>query len=137
MTDTREMQEQILAYIRRVCGYVTYVELCNRIPGFSGGNHAVCAGSNPNIVCWTGLSDEGIQAILGLLHSGQVHHLPSSVLCYYVDGGALQFPLAKRMGPYKTPHWLPVTLNLGPGPTAKPKPAKRNPVAAAIEERAP
>jgi hypothetical protein len=37
----------------------------------------------------------------------------ASPLIYFMDGGALKLPIAKRANKsYKTPHWAPVVLNL-------------------------
>lgn len=108
------MQAQILDYIVRH-EYVSYAEL-ERIEGFAGGDRAIVSTDHPNIVCWTGLTEEAKDAVLHLLNTGQIHHKPASILVYCYDGRAPNLPLVKSARRYKTPHWLPVTLNSGPHP---------------------
>ena len=65
-----------------------------------------------NIVLWSGLSIELVDAIQSLLDSEQVFLHPVSVLVYMADGAALRLPLAQRVPPggYRKPHWLPTCL---------------------------
>jgi hypothetical protein len=62
----------------------------------------------PNIVLWSGLSQEGLDSIQSLLKEKKIRFVEASVLTYFADGGALNLPIAKRLTNYKKPHWLPV-----------------------------
>lgn len=111
------LQAQILDYIVSR-EYVSYAEL-SQIDGFRGGDRAIFHKYYPNLICWIGLTEEAANAVMHLLNSGQIHHKPASILVYLYDGQLLDLPLVKSASAarkYKTPHWLPVTLNSGPGP---------------------
>src|SRR5205823_3305054 len=74
-----------------------------------------------NIVLWAEISYEAADAVRQLLAAGDCYAEPASPLVYMLDGFSLNLPLAQRAVAYKTPHWLPVTLNPGPAPKSKTK----------------
>lgn len=54
-----------------------------------------------------------------LLAEKLIELAPAATLVYLIDGAVPQAPLAKRSGHvYKTPHWLPVTLQVPRGQPA-------------------
>jgi|RhiMetdeSRZDD1v2_1073273.scaffolds.fasta_scaffold1639237_2 hypothetical protein len=66
-------------------------------------------GTVPNLVLWTGMSQEWVDALNELFRAGLLWRQPCIVLTYLVDGAVLQLPLAKRPPKqgYATPHWAP------------------------------
>jgi hypothetical protein len=110
---------QLETEIREVLdeNHVTFAEL-SRIDGFGGGEMCIEFGEGKkNILAWAGMSEEAVEILRRLEAEGVFHfdhHGTSTFLCYLVDGVQLNLPLAKRAKHYKEPHWLPVTLVLGP-----------------------
>ena len=103
------MQQAILDLVERLGGGVSFIELCQRIEGFSG-DHACTL--NGQVVLWQGLSDAGIAALSQLHANGQIAFVACSPLVYLIDGQMLRLPIAKRRHhAYKRPHWYPVTLS--------------------------
>jgi hypothetical protein len=105
--DIREMLEN---------DYVTFAEL-SRIDGFKGDGSLRLGDEDSNIFAWAGISPEAVEVLVRLQTEGVFHfdhHSMSTYLCYMVDGVTLNLPIAKRRKRYAKPHWLPVTLALGP-----------------------
>jgi hypothetical protein len=127
---TNMIEQEILKLIKDL-DYVSFAEMSRHIPGFKGdcemfltGSHKA-AFSNGNIVLWSGLSKEAIAAINSLVRHRKIRGVPAATrLVYMADGNMLRYPLVKRAGDYKTPHWLPMVYRLGPAPAAKIKPAE-------------
>jgi len=119
------LEQEILRLIKDL-DYVSFAEMSRHIPGFKGdcemfltGSHKA-AFSNGSIVLWSGLSKEAIAAINSLVRHRKIRGVPAAArLVYMADGTMLRYPLVKRAGVYKTPHWLPMVYRLGPAPAAK------------------
>jgi hypothetical protein len=95
---------------------VTFAEL-SRIDGFRGDLEIQFGQGRYNILAWSGVSEEAAQILQRLEAEGVFHfdhHSASTFLCYMIDGAQLNLPLAKDAKRYAKPHWLPVTLVLGP-----------------------
>lgn len=105
--------DAILDIVRRV-DWASFAELPRRLAEARYTNAAGDATIElpGNIVLWSGLSIELVDAIQSLLDSEQVFLHPVSVLVYMADGAALRLPLAQRVPPggYRSPHWLPACL---------------------------
>lgn len=70
----------------------------------------------PNLIVWTGMSVEFIEALRELKTDGLIEVGPAHPLVYLIDGMTLHLPIAKRPTPkgYKTMHWIPSILTLTP-----------------------
>lgn len=104
------LEAAIVEMLRSKGDGVSMVEL-SRIPEFTG--DMVLFGE-PGCVIWTRCTQEAITALRRLMDSQQVLIRQTQPLVYLVDGGTIDLPLAKRLRPYKHPHWLPVALSRGP-----------------------
>lgn len=99
-------------------GDTSFAELMT-MEGVGTGDVAVCFPNRPNTILWAGLDQDTADQIVSLLKSEQLHIHPCSYLVYLADGHFLNFPIAKKPNlkrDYKAPHWLPVTLKVGPMP---------------------
>jgi hypothetical protein len=66
-----------------------------------------------NIVIWDGIQTNLVDAISQLLADGLIVMRTTSLLIYLVYGNILRLPVAKSgTRKYKTPHWLPVVIDL-------------------------
>lgn len=105
------MKEKIFEYIKSHPG-TSFAELSHSIEGFKG-DRMLTRAETPNVIYWSGLSSGACDAIGELIREGRVELDPADILTYMMDGEVLQYPIYKRVGyNYKTPHWLPVVLNL-------------------------
>lgn len=107
-----ELEEQILGLVARLGGGVSFAELMSHCEN-AAGDRTLYSADNRNVVLWQGLSRSCIEALQKLIEEEQIELAPTSVLVYGVDGVGLDLPVVKRQYRYKTPHWLPVVLNLG------------------------
>lgn len=120
MTD-QELRERVLALVTD-SPTMTFAELVNRLGARARGDRALYAsrldgsGPDPNAVLWMGTSLDLNEALIGLMHDGQIHLTPTPWLTYAYDGEVLQLPIAKRAPRhgFRAPHWVPAVLNPGP-----------------------
>lgn len=103
------MEDEIFRLIKRR-QHVSFAELVRKIPGFDGGNVDLLSEGVENIVFWTGISEQALQALNSLHAQKKIFKHPSSTLVYFIDGMVLNLPVAKRKREYKTQHWCPITL---------------------------
>ena len=101
------MKEQTLSMIRAK-GNVSFAEMEREIPGFKG-NWALEL--EHNLMLWC-VSEETSKAFLSLMEEKKIVGNSCSVLVYVADGIMSGLPVAKRLQPYKSPRWLPVTFDL-------------------------
>jgi hypothetical protein len=94
--------------------HVSFAEL-SRLPGFKG-DYSLSSADFPNIIWWVNMSEGAIDTLTRLRKEGVFHFHPANPLIYLIDGCSLTLPIVKRVVNYKTPHWAPVSLKLGPGP---------------------
>ena len=94
--------------------YVSFAEL-SRIDGFKG-DYSMRSRKYENVIWWAGMSEEALDALDELERRGEFHFHQADQLIYLLDGVALKLPMVKSVRSYKTPHWIPVCLKLGPGP---------------------
>jgi hypothetical protein len=105
------MKAEILELIRRKQA-VSFVELAREIPGFSdpfGGGLDMAVSAWGNVILWTDLTAEAIQAMQELEAEGKIDAHLCGPFPYWIDGATLNLPLAKPKRSYKKPRWLPVT----------------------------
>lgn len=79
------------------------------IPDFNG-SLSLVSQDCPNIVYWSNVSHDAAHALLQLQGDGLWHFHPTNLLVYAIGGHIMRLPIAKRMRPYKMPHWFPVIL---------------------------
>jgi hypothetical protein len=121
MEDLKDkLKHTILQYIskNRGCTFIELVNLCEReypeLKEHYDNEKLFFLTFADNCVGWIfdyeilrDLFNELFNADLFEGHAGD-----SAFLCYMVDGGGLNLPIAKKMRPYKTKRWLPVTFSL-------------------------
>lgn len=108
--DLKELTEQnVFDYIVE-SDHVTFPELGNAFKDFSG-DHQIGA-FNKNIILWSGVSQKVVDIIVSLQTKKKIRFQTGgdTMLCYAIDGGMLNLPVAKKERPYKAPHWLPVLI---------------------------
>lgn len=112
------MEGQILAFLKKMGGNATFAELA-ALPGFRAEDDQIPCSYElaSNVVIWAGMTDTACEAIVRLRKRRQVTFEPCPILYYYMDGRALDLPLAKRPPErgYKKPHWIPVNVLLAKG----------------------
>ena len=89
---------------------LTFVELLQHLP-YLKGDYTYWVGDK-NIIAWLGISEECVHALQTLLVKNEIEVRSTAPLTYYIDGCALNMPLAKSNRQYKKPHWLPVTFSV-------------------------
>jgi hypothetical protein len=121
--ERRPLPDVIEAMVRDF-DYVTFVEVQRKLEDFYPMRGDLMYGFAPiNCWFWAGMSPEFCDAVDALLAEGRLHPVPSQPLTYFIDGGALNLPLALRVPAkgYKSERWMPVCLRLGAGPEGKVK----------------
>jgi hypothetical protein len=90
------------------------------------GTVSLSSARDPNIILWTGMSQEFADALEAVLNSPDISVTSGQFLCYLADGGALTLPIVNRppKGGYKKPHWLPVVFTAKNRPPRRPKPTQ-------------
>jgi hypothetical protein len=102
------MREEILKVISR--GDVTFIELQQRVPNFSGDIDYHTAN---NLILWMDISIEARDTLRDLMMQGIIDVKPTNVLTYMWEGATLNLPIAKKFNHnYQKAHWLPVTFSL-------------------------
>lgn len=88
--------------------HVSFAEL-DRIDGFAG-ELAMVHSQDANLILWHSISEDGLEALSGLLDSNKIYIHPASNLTYLVDGKMPKLPTANRppKSGYKKPHWFPI-----------------------------
>jgi hypothetical protein len=114
------MLDAIAAY-----GHISFAELAQAWPAHFDNRQpdgeqqlALCVPGYPNIVLWAGLSELAFDALDIVLTEAEF--APATQFVYLIDGRAVDLPVAKSARQYKSPHWLPVTLQM-----QKPAPERR------------
>jgi hypothetical protein len=110
--DKDHIKRLLTGYIRRDGG-VSFAELrcwLERDGVQFTGDANTALELRPNLVLWMGLPAEVADAVIEMVRAGQITVRPTSVLVYVAGSRLLTLPVAKRIQPYKKPHWLPVCL---------------------------
>jgi hypothetical protein len=111
--DPEVLAEEIEDYVRRMRN-VTLVELEGWLGSQYSGTSRLVDLRDPNLVYWKGLAEPVIDALNLLIRERRIEVKPTDLLIYFLDGGALRLPIAKRppRAGYRNPHWLPVVLDV-------------------------
>lgn len=113
--DQKQYLDGCLRYIR-TGGGISFVELVRELALLgldTSGTWSLSLPERPNTVLWASLSEAACDVLAALLQHPDVQPMKASPLVYFYDGGALDLPIAKRLGPkdYVHPHWLPTVFN--------------------------
>jgi hypothetical protein len=113
MNERSEIEQLIVDYIKEHKA-VTFVQLQDDLA-----KHLPTKGDRdlnllPNCIVWSGLSDELAVPLLTLLHDRVIDLDDVDPLVYFIDGRALDLPLAicPPKNGYREPRWLPAILRL-------------------------
>lgn len=99
------LKEKIYSFIDS-SAHVTFAELM-RIEGFRGDYEYGIAGKY-NIVWWSSMSSEAIQAMEELKNEKRIVAGVAHVLCYLADGEILNLPVKGNNRANKKPQWVPL-----------------------------
>ena len=102
-----EMSERIVAVVRDT-DHASFTEIMEACGPEAKGDRPLEL--KENLVLWEGVSVAFDDAFRLALRQIELH--TTSVLTYMYDGAGLRLPIAKRVQPYKNPHWLPVAFRL-------------------------
>lgn len=102
------LENRVFDYIKNR-GNVSFVELRDEFTEFKG-KYEKCF-DNKNIILWSGVSIEMLNALDSLMNKKKITITPTSEFVYMCDGACLNLPIAKRIYRYKKPHWLPIVFN--------------------------
>lgn len=109
MSNVSKMKSAIRRMLKEA-DYRTFANFC-RIAGFEGELTLELTG-RPNVVLWTSVSADGVQAVKELIEGQEMFMHPASRLSYVIDGGVVSgIPTVSGRVPekgYKKPRWLPV-----------------------------
>lgn len=72
-----------------------------------------------NLVIWTGLDSDFVDAIFKLLVKKKMYALPTDPLVVRMDGAWLNFPVAEAIQDYNSLTWLPVVFSSEENPDAE------------------
>lgn len=92
-------------------GSVSFAELSNKIPGFSGGDSWLGI-DEKNIWFWVGMTREASDSISDLVKDGKIKMTACSPMIYMYDGMCPRMDVAKQFRAYKEPRWQPVVLDV-------------------------
>ena len=111
-----ELVDAIVTYVERK-DYVTFAELQQDLAAQydTTGMFALTL-DHPTLVLWAGMSERFVDALTRALDANRIYLHPASVMTYWIDGGALNLPIAKRppKAGYRSEHWLPACLRTVP-----------------------
>lgn len=105
-----DMAGKILDLVRKN-GSTTLAEIVFAFGDEVTGDYTLGNGKYRTVIYWEGLSKRAVDAIIHLVDSGQMTIETTFPLVYYMDGMALNRPIAKRFHNYKEPHWMPIVFN--------------------------
>ena len=116
MEISRELTvENVIAFIKKVGGGVSFVELINHFKDTNGCKELSIRGNSySNIVLWTGMSEKFCDVMENVEASSEIEMVQVNPVVYVIDGILLRLPIAQSMRHYKSPRWLPVAYDLKP-----------------------
>lgn len=114
MEISRELTvENVIAFIKKVGGGVSFVELINHFKDTNGCKELSIRGNSySNIVLWTGMSEKFCDVMENVEASSEIEMVQVDTLVYVIDGIRPRLPIVKSMRHYKSPRWLPVAYDL-------------------------
>lgn len=104
------MKAEIVNFIAATC-QPSFADLMS-LPGFAGEEVLGCP--DAGIVLWHKISRPAADAIIDLLHSGEIDvgHAHIDVYLHADNFFIPDFPLALARGPYEHPHWVPILFKI-------------------------
>jgi hypothetical protein len=106
----QEMSERIVSIVAER-DHVSFVELIDACGPDAIGDLQLEL--KPNLVLWVGVSPIFEEAFHLALK--RIRPYPDTPMVYFMDGRALNLPIAKSIRAFKQPRWLPVTFRLNSG----------------------
>lgn len=103
----QEIAEAIAERVRRE-GDATFVMLARDMPEHFQSGAMEIGLLDRNIVYWQNASAEALEAIEVFRRMPGMSFEPTQPLCYMIDGGVLNLPIARKLQTYAKPHWLPM-----------------------------
>ena len=99
-------------------GTMSLVELTEWLGESYRGDGRITDPHDRNIVLWTNVCQEIVDAMNILIKDGRIELRATSPLIYAMDGEVLRLPVAKRppAAGYVHPHWQPTVFAVPPGP---------------------
>ena len=104
--DWSNLKEDILSFIKRHPG-TSFAEIAKK---YGKGDRDYFFNSW-NILLWTGLRKDVIDAIHSLLKEKKINIKAVSPLIYAMDGIVILYPIATKIKKYKTEHWIPTVYS--------------------------
>lgn len=108
------LSSEILNYIKENPG-TSYVEI-ERIFEQNGfdykGNLAICSELYPALVFWNGWNQAAINIIDELLYNELIVKKAAQALIYYIDGKALDMPIAQQYKKRVRDAWFPIAFSV-------------------------
>ena len=98
------MKDSILQYVRENDN-VSFAEFGRHISEFRG-NYRISVPGNENVIIWTGMSEDAANLILDMIREKLLFFKVVGLELYWVDGEALDMPIAKSSRHYKREHCL-------------------------------
>lgn len=117
------IKNAVIDYVNKK-DFVTFAELTNR-GILEEGDCLIGSGEIENLVYWSGISEDSVDAMSHVFKSGLVSKVPATKLLYMIDGIYLDLPIMDRIPKgmrFPVEHWIPVCLR----PAAKREPPKHN-----------
>ena len=116
MEISRELTvENVIAFIKKVGGGVSFAELKNYFRDTSGiKQFSIRGNSYSNIVLWCDMSEKFCDVMENVEASCEIEMVQVNPVVYVIDGILLRLPIAQSMRHYKSPRWLPVAYDLKP-----------------------
>lgn len=97
--------------------YTIFPKLLDYLGDEAKGDTEISAVSDPNIILWTGVSDEFADAFITELEAGTIHLVPELPDRYVEYGTWLELAEVVKppSGGYKTQHWQVASMRAGSG----------------------
>ena len=108
--NTLTQMEQAIWNVLKGRRNVSFVNLCQKVPGFYGDMRINLPPYN--MLLWNDISPEAAAALKKMLGMGLIECDPVSPLIYLLEGVTFNLPIATEARPYKELHWLPIVINL-------------------------
>jgi hypothetical protein len=109
----QSLREQLIEKVKGY-GHVSFAELTHKFFPEHQGDQKLELADYENVLLWTGMSPELVDAVCSAVAAGEVHLWPATDFTYAMDGASLNLPEAKRLQAYKEPHWVKMCLHHEP-----------------------
>ncbi len=105
---SESIKNDILKVIKNYRNGVSFVDLTNHVEGFYGDCQYQLA---DNFYIWLEISEDAIKALDELVSENKITPTFTTPLIYLHDGKMPNMPIAKKLGAYKTPHFMPTVFS--------------------------